>query len=348
MDAIREIVVNMVVHRDYRDSSASIIKIFDNRIEFFNPGKLYEGITIQDLLSGNYTSKSRNKLIARAFKETGIIERYGSGIMRVRKICKEYGVREPDFIEISNGFQVILYNEKVVDTKKLTDKDTNSDIDTNKDTNKDTNSDTNKDTNSDTNKDTNSDTNKDTNSDTDKDTNKLTEIQKIILKKIENNKNITLSELSKAFNINIRNIKNNISKLKDKGFLERVGNNKSGYWEIKQTLKDTDKDTDKDTNSDTNSDTNKDTNSDTNSDTDKDTNSDTNKDTNKLTEIQKIILKKIENNKNITLSELSKAFNINIRNTKNNISKLKDKGFLERVGNNKSGYWEIKDIKRHR
>jgi len=54
VDAIREIVINMVVHRDYRDSSGSNIKIFDDRIEFFNPGKLYGEITIQGLLSGNY------------------------------------------------------------------------------------------------------------------------------------------------------------------------------------------------------------------------------------------------------------------------------------------------------
>jgi ATP-dependent DNA helicase RecG len=113
LDAIREIVINMIVHRDYRDSSASIIKIFDNRIEFYNPGKLYGGITIQDLSSGNYTSKSRNKLIAKAFKEIGMIERYGSGIMRIRKICREYGVKEPDFMEIANGFQVVLYNAKL-------------------------------------------------------------------------------------------------------------------------------------------------------------------------------------------------------------------------------------------
>jgi len=122
LDAIREIVINMVVHRDYRDSSASIIKIFDNRIEFYNPGKLYGGITVQDLLSGSYISRARNKLIARAFKEADIIERYGSGIIRVRKICKEYGVKEPDFNEISNGFQVILYNEKIVDEKDVTDR----------------------------------------------------------------------------------------------------------------------------------------------------------------------------------------------------------------------------------
>ncbi len=105
--------VNMIVHRDYRDSSGSIIKIYDNRIEFYNPGKLYGGITIDDLLSGNYTSRSRNKLIAKAFKEVGLIERYGSGINRIRRICKEYSVVEPAFNEISNGFQVILFKEKL-------------------------------------------------------------------------------------------------------------------------------------------------------------------------------------------------------------------------------------------
>ena len=109
----------MIVHRDYRDSSGSIIKIFDDRIEFFNPGNLYGGITIDDLLIGNYTSKSRNKLVAKAFKETGSIERYGSGIMRVRKICREYGVKEPEFAEVSHGFMVKLYKESINATRKI-------------------------------------------------------------------------------------------------------------------------------------------------------------------------------------------------------------------------------------
>jgi ATP-dependent DNA helicase RecG len=74
LDAIREIVINMIVHRDYRDSSHSIIKIFDDRIEFFNPGKLYGDLTIAGLLSGNYTSQTRNKLIAKSFKEIGLVE----------------------------------------------------------------------------------------------------------------------------------------------------------------------------------------------------------------------------------------------------------------------------------
>ncbi|MCB0511605.1 MAG: putative DNA binding domain-containing protein [Bacteroidetes bacterium] len=117
LDAIREVVINMIVHRDYRDSSGSVIKIFDDRIEFYNPGKLFGGISILDLLSGNYTSKSRNKLIAKAFKEIGWIERYGSGILRIQNICEDYGVVEPAFEELANGFRVILFNEKL----KVTD-----------------------------------------------------------------------------------------------------------------------------------------------------------------------------------------------------------------------------------
>jgi ATP-dependent DNA helicase RecG len=111
-DAIREIVINMIVHRDYASSSASIIKIFDNRIEFFNPGSLYDGLTINDLLSDNYTSKTRNKLIAKAFKEVGLIERYGSGIKRILNICDNYGIIPPKFEEVFSGFRVTLFKEK--------------------------------------------------------------------------------------------------------------------------------------------------------------------------------------------------------------------------------------------
>ena len=114
LDAIRELVINMVVHRDYRDSSGSIIKIFDNRIEFYNPGKLYGDITLADLLSGNYSSKVRNKLIARAFKEAGIIEKYGSGIKRVLDICKDHGIIPPKFEEVFNGlFSIFLLSSSL-------------------------------------------------------------------------------------------------------------------------------------------------------------------------------------------------------------------------------------------
>ena len=114
LEAIREIVINMIVHRDYRDSSASIIKIFDDRIEFYNPGKLVGNITVEDLLSNNYTSYARNKLIAKAFKEVGMIERYGSGIRRILNICSDYGIIAPKIEEVFNGFRIILHKEKQI------------------------------------------------------------------------------------------------------------------------------------------------------------------------------------------------------------------------------------------
>ena len=113
LEAIREIVVNMIVHRDYRDCGNSIIKIYDDRIEFFNPGKLYDDITIEKLNTNNYSSRTRNRAIARLFKEAGIIEQYGSGINRIKNECKIHGVIEPKFEEFVHGFRVILYKEKI-------------------------------------------------------------------------------------------------------------------------------------------------------------------------------------------------------------------------------------------
>jgi len=103
----------LIVHRDYRDSSDSIIKIFDDRIEFFNPGDLYDGLTVEQLESNNYKSKTRNKLIALMFKECGLIEKYGSGIGRIKNLCKEHGIVEPRFEELVHGFKVTLFKEKL-------------------------------------------------------------------------------------------------------------------------------------------------------------------------------------------------------------------------------------------
>jgi ATP-dependent DNA helicase RecG len=63
-EAIREIVTNMIFHRDYRFSSASIVKVYDHKTEFYNPGRLPDSITIDDLILNNYKSTPRNKLIA--------------------------------------------------------------------------------------------------------------------------------------------------------------------------------------------------------------------------------------------------------------------------------------------
>ena len=85
------------------------IKIFNDKIEIFNPGKLPKGITIDKLLSGDYISIPRNRQIAEMFKEAGLIEKYGSGIKRVRDEFKKMNGRLPDIKEIGGGFMVTVY-----------------------------------------------------------------------------------------------------------------------------------------------------------------------------------------------------------------------------------------------
>ena len=106
LEAIREIVLNMIVHRNYQSPADSIVKVFPNKIEFFNPGLLPEEITIDDLLNNNYKSTPRNKVIADFCKDLGLIEKYGSGIRRVIDLCQKEGMTIPQISQISNGINV--------------------------------------------------------------------------------------------------------------------------------------------------------------------------------------------------------------------------------------------------
>lgn len=124
LDALREIVINMIVHRDYRSPSNSILKIFSDRIEFYNPGKLMPGVTLERLLRGDYLSVARNKQIARIFKEANEIEQYGSGIKRIVDSCLAYNLPSPKFEEIAEGIRVTIFKTtqktKVKTTVKTT------------------------------------------------------------------------------------------------------------------------------------------------------------------------------------------------------------------------------------
>jgi ATP-dependent DNA helicase RecG len=109
MDALREIIINMIVHRDYRSANDSTIKVFDDRIEFFNPGNLLENLTVEKIKTGHYKSHLRNKQIATFFKELELIEKYGSGVRRVIDTFAAYGLREPEFEATQGGMAVTVF-----------------------------------------------------------------------------------------------------------------------------------------------------------------------------------------------------------------------------------------------
>lgn len=87
------------------------IAFYDNRVEITSPGMLYGGLTMEQAMAGR--SKIRNVCIAEVFSRKGIIEQWGTGIRRMIQGCKEYGVQEPEFIDMGDAFRVNFYRSGV-------------------------------------------------------------------------------------------------------------------------------------------------------------------------------------------------------------------------------------------
>ena len=120
--ALREALLNAVVHRDYRDLSDIQIKIYDDKIVINNPGKLYGDLTLEDLKQPNYQSRLRNKLVAEAFYLTGNTEKYGTGFIRIKNELKSYPNNSYEFREIAGGMQIIFYKNLCSVTDNVVDK----------------------------------------------------------------------------------------------------------------------------------------------------------------------------------------------------------------------------------
>lgn len=109
--ALREAVVNAVVHTDYSQRGGPIrIAIFDDRLEVENPGLLPFGLTVEDIRRG--VSRLRNRVIGRVFHELGLIEQWGSGIQRMTRACLEAGLDEPLLEELGGRFRVTLSRQR--------------------------------------------------------------------------------------------------------------------------------------------------------------------------------------------------------------------------------------------
>jgi len=107
--AVREFLINAIIHRDYRKGIHSQFKVFRDKIVFWNIGKLPEELTIEDLYKGTEKSIPRNIKVAEIFKEAFLIERYGSGIKRAVKELTDYKLPVPKIIESVGGIEIVIY-----------------------------------------------------------------------------------------------------------------------------------------------------------------------------------------------------------------------------------------------
>ena len=106
-EAIREALLNALVHRDYSFSGSIIINVNDSKMEFISLGGLLPGLTTEDIRLG--VSQPRNKKLAEVFHRLRLIESYGTGIRRIFKLYENCPV-QPDIEVTANAFKIVLPN----------------------------------------------------------------------------------------------------------------------------------------------------------------------------------------------------------------------------------------------
>ncbi|MDR3246402.1 MAG: putative DNA binding domain-containing protein [Prevotellaceae bacterium] len=214
LPAIRELILNALIHRDYMSPVDVQIRMFDNSITFFNPGQLYGNLTIESLKTNTYQAYARNKLIAEAFYLTGDIEKYGSGFRRIRKELDKYTTMELVCEEVPNGFlATVSYTQQKTGTKtevtengeRVTEKVTDDVTDV---TDNVTEGVANV-----------------TDNVTDNRNNQILEL-------VTENNRISLTQLAKRLSVTKMTIIRDINKLKVQKQLQREGSAKGGYWKI--------------------------------------------------------------------------------------------------------------------
>jgi ATP-dependent DNA helicase RecG len=109
-DAMREALINALIHRDYSFSGSIIINVNDMQMEFISIGGLLPGLFPEDIRNG--ISQLRNRNLAEAFHRLNFIESYGTGIRRMFTLYEDCSAK-PEIIVTPNSFKLVLPNMNV-------------------------------------------------------------------------------------------------------------------------------------------------------------------------------------------------------------------------------------------
>lgn len=196
--AVQEAIVNALIHRDYSVIGSEVhLDIYDDRMEIYSPGGMYDGTFVQNVDPYNVSSSRRNPVLADLFARMDLMERRGSGLRKIIEAyesCENYKIElKPEFRSTESAFFTVLKNL-------------------------------------------NYDTQNDTKNDTQNDTQKLKpkDRQEKIIHIMKDKKNITALELSDILSVSIITIKRDLKKLTDENIIEYIGSSKDGYWIVKK------------------------------------------------------------------------------------------------------------------
>ncbi len=109
-DSLRELIINAAMNCSFIQGSVIQVALYDGRLEITSPGGLLPGVTVERMKEGY--SQIRNKAIAHAFAYMNLIEGWGTGIPRLMQEMKEYGLKEPEFIDMDVALRINLYRDE--------------------------------------------------------------------------------------------------------------------------------------------------------------------------------------------------------------------------------------------
>lgn len=110
-EALREGIINALIHRDYLGTSTIQIRVYNDRLVMMNEGKFPPEVPVEKLKT-EHISKPRNVLLAGAFYKAGFIESWGRGTIKIVEKCLEQGLPEPDFKEEFGVVTVQFYRDR--------------------------------------------------------------------------------------------------------------------------------------------------------------------------------------------------------------------------------------------
>ena len=113
--AIREMLLNALVHRNYMGAPIQI-RVYDDKIRIWNEGTLPDGLTL-DALKRSHSSRPRNPIIADVCFKGGYIDTWGRGTIKIIETCKQADLPEPEMVELDGGFSITLFKDNITPEK---------------------------------------------------------------------------------------------------------------------------------------------------------------------------------------------------------------------------------------
>lgn len=121
IDALKEAVINALVHRDWNERKNILVRMFDDRVEVMSPGELLRPLTVETLRKHEYQPESRNKTITKVLARRGIMDERGTGILRIEQLMGEWGLEKPTYCE-KDGWFVITFKGSESPVLEIPDK----------------------------------------------------------------------------------------------------------------------------------------------------------------------------------------------------------------------------------